>query len=124
VRLVGAFRETPKSQMFLRSKMKNKYLNIAKKIILSHLNCDEVNVFLFGSRVRNDSRRNADMDIGLLAKKAIDQRTIRKITDDLQDSLVPYHFDLIDFSKVNENFKNIALKEIIIWNKAKNLAIN
>ncbi len=104
--------------------MKNKYLDIAKEIILRHINCDEVNVFLFGSRAKDDSLRNSDLDIGFLGNEAINHRIFRKIADDLEESVVPYHFDLIDFFKVDNNFKRIALQRIMLWNKAKNIPIN
>ena len=104
--------------------MKDKYLNIAKKIILSHIDCDEINVFLFGSRVMDDSRRGSDIDIGFLGNEAINHRIFRKIADDLEESVVPYHFDLVDFSRVDKSFKIVALQKITIWNKAKSLAIN
>ena len=104
--------------------MNDKYLDIAKKIILNHIDCDEINVFLFGSRVMDDSRRDSDIDIGFLGKEALDHRVFRKITDDLEESVVPYHFDLIDFYKVDNNFKRIALQRIMLWNKAKNIPIN
>jgi len=104
--------------------MRDKYIEIAKEIILGYINRDEINVFLFGSRVTDDSRRGSDIDIGFLGNEEINHRIFRKIVDDLEDSVVPYHFDLVDFSKVDESFKKIALQKIIIWNKAKSLAIN
>ena len=104
--------------------MNDKYLDIAQKIILNHIDCDEINVFLFGSRVMDDSRWDADIDIGFLGNEEINHRIFRKIADDLTESVVPYHFDLIDFRRVDKSFKRIALQKIIIWNKAKNLAIN
>ena len=47
-----------------------------------------------------------------------------EITDKLEESIIPYHFDLIDFYKVEEKFKKDDLKDCIIWNKAKDLNIN
>ena len=104
--------------------MKSKYLDIAKEIILSHIDRDEYNVFLFGSRALDASHPNSDMDIGFMGKKALDHRIFRKIADDLEESLVPYHFDLIDFTKVDSTFKRIPLQRILLWNKAKNIPIN
>ncbi len=104
--------------------MRDKYIEIAKEIILGYINRDEINVFLFGSRAMEDYRLNSDLDVGFLGNSEINWRIFRKISDDLEDSVVPYHFDLVDFSKVDESFKKIALRKIIIWNKAKSLAIN
>jgi predicted nucleotidyltransferase len=102
----------------------NKYIEIAKEIVLRNINLDEINVFLFGSRASGDDKLQSDLDIGFLGKKEIDWRTLRKISNELEDSKIPFHFDLIDFSKVNERFKKIALQNIVLWNKAKNSNIN
>ena len=72
----------------------------------------------------DESKRHSDVDIGFLGKEALDQRVIRKISDELEESVVPYHIDLVDFFKVDTRFKKIALKRISLWNKAKNIPIN
>jgi hypothetical protein len=35
---------------------------------------------------------------------------------ELEESLVPYKVDIVDFFYVDEAFKNMALKKIIEWN--------
>lgn len=102
----------------------NKYINIARKIVLDLINKDEVTVFLFGSRAGTNYIHDSDIDIGFMGRKQLDSKLFNRISESLENSLVPYHFDLIDFNKTDEEFRKIALRKIEIWNRAKNTNIN
>lgn len=102
--------------------MDNEFLNIAKEIVLNIIDKDSTSVFLFGSRADSTFRKDSDMDIGFLGKDRMDLLIFHRIREALENSSVPYHFDLVDFSYKTSEFKDIALKNIIIWNKAKNLS--
>jgi hypothetical protein len=65
------------------------YLSIAKEIVLKH--------------------------IGVMGTKPLDPRTIFEMEHELEESLVPYKVDIVDFFYVDEAFKNMALKKIIEW---------
>lgn len=45
------------------------------------------------------------------------------IEDELEESIIPYTVDLIDFKNVTADFKKIALEDIIVWNRPKNIKI-
>lgn len=94
------------------------YIEQTKRIVLSRVNDKNISVFLFGSRAKGSGEGHADIDIGFLSKKEIDPRLLRKISDDLEESRVPFHVDLIDFSKVQDKFKKAAMKEVIWWQEA------
>lgn len=100
-----------------------KYMEIIKKVVLSHINKNEHFVFLFGSRVYNNFKRTSDVDIGILGDKPIG-KIYYKILNEIEESNVPLKVDVIDFSLVDEKFKKEALKNIIAWNKPKDLKIN
>ena len=104
--------------------MKNKYVELTREIILNLIDQEEVTLFLFGSRAGKDFKHSSDIDIGFISKKKLEQRLFGKIREALEESIIPYHVDLIDFGKVDKEFKKIALGEIEIWNKAKDLSIN
>jgi uncharacterized protein len=101
----------------------NNYLSSAKEIILNNINKEELTVFLFGSRATNNYRPGSDLDVGFYSEKPIDDFLLNRISRALSESRVPYHYDLVDFSKVDESFKTIALENYIIWNKGKNSII-
>lgn len=79
---------------------------------------------MFGSRVKKNVKHDSDIDIGFISKNKLEQKLFNKIIEALEESIVPYHVDLIDFAKVDNEFKKIALREIEIWNKAKDLDIS
>lgn len=97
--------------------MKNKYIQQTKDIILKNIDIKSVSVFLFGSRVNNDTGKSADIDIGFISQDKIYPSLFRRLNEELENLRIPYHVDLIDFSKVSADFKNTAMKKIDIWNK-------
>lgn len=104
--------------------LKNKYVELTREIILSFIDKEEVTLFLFGSRAENNFKYNSDIDVGFISNKKIEQKLFSKIREALEESIIPYHIDLVDFGTVDKEFKKIALREIEIWNKAKDLSIN
>jgi uncharacterized protein len=95
----------------------NKYIDITKEIVLSLVDKEKISVFLYGSRAANNARHDSDIDIGLWSPEILDSSLIRRINDAIEESVVPYHIDITDFSKVSSDFKKIATEEIILWNK-------
>ncbi|HVA98691.1 MAG TPA: nucleotidyltransferase domain-containing protein [Bacteroidia bacterium] len=100
------------------------YLDIAKKIILNYIEKDNYAVFLFGSRASGKANRTSDIDVGIIGKNIFPPLLKAKMKEELEESIIPYHVDIIDFSEVSENFKKIALQKFVAWNKPKNIAIN
>lgn len=98
---------------------KNKYVEMAKEIVLNLVEKENVDVFLFGSRAGNNYRHDSDLDIGFIGNSKLDEKLLRKIRENIENSIIPYHIDLVDFSKVDFEFKKIALQNIEIWNKTK-----
>ena len=101
-------------------KAEDKYINIAKNTVLDLINRETTSVFLFGSRAENANADDSDLDIGFLSNKKIDVLLFHKIREALENSIVPYHIDLVDFYNADDEFSKIATDNILIWNKAKN----
>lgn len=100
------------------------YLQIVKDIVLSHIDKEKVFVILFGSRALDNYRSKADIDIGLITKNTPLDRTIHRVINAIDESIVPYKVDIIDFKQTDDDFKKVALKNVIVWNKPKNFQIN
>ncbi|MEO6882394.1 MAG: nucleotidyltransferase domain-containing protein [Bacteroidia bacterium] len=101
-----------------------KYLNIAKKIILNHIEKNNYAVFLFGSRANGSANRTSDIDVGIIGKNIFPLLLKAKMKEELEESIIPYHVDIIDFLEVSEDFKKVALQKIVAWNQPKNIIIN
>ena len=100
------------------------YIDIVKRIVLKHIPKDNFAVFLFGSRAVGNAKPLSDIDIGILGLEPLPTIIKVDLESDLEESIVPYKIDLIDFYKVDKDFKKEALNTIQIWNCPKNINLN
>ena len=71
------------------------------------------NIYLFGSRAREDNSIYSDIDIAIESKKSLSKK-LSLIRYELEESQIPYKIDLIELSKA-PYLKNIIKKEGIKW---------
>ena len=100
------------------------YIDIVKQIVLKHVPKDNFAVFLFGSRAVGNAKPLSDIDIGILGLEPLPTLIKADLETDLEESIVPYKIDLIDFYQVDKDFKKEALNTIQIWNCPKNIKLN
>ncbi len=106
----------PPSPQASTRKDEQRYLELARKIILSHLEDVDCQVFLYGSRACGQASGRSDIDVGFLCKQPLDEQKLAEIRHSLEESIVPYPVDLTDFTSVEDaSFKQQALKEAIRW---------
>lgn len=96
-----------------------KYLGIVRETIMKYVNADQYTVFLFGSRASGVGNSQSDVDVGVLGDEPLPYRIRTKVLSELEESIVPFPVDLVDFSEVDEDFRNVALKDAILWNRKK-----
>ncbi len=99
-------------------------INIIKAIVPKRVPLDDYSVFLFGSRAVGNHHEMSDIDIGIWGNKKLPVDIKLDLEEELEECVVPYSVDLIDFNLVSEEFKKYALEKITIWNLAKNTALN
>ena len=100
------------------------YIDIVKQIVLKHVPINEFAVFLFGSRAAGNSNSLSDIDVGVLGMEPLPTSILANLESDLEESIVPFKIDLIDFYQVDKAFKNEALSTVQIWNCPKNIKLN
>ena len=100
------------------------YIDIVKQIVLKHVPKNEFAVFLFGSRAASNSNSLSDIDVGIMGTKPLPTLIMADLDSDLEESIVPFKIDLIDFYQTDQAFKNEALSTIQIWNCPKNIKLN
>ena len=81
-------------------------------VVAEQLNGISFQLFLFGSQSNLAALKNADIDIGIDAERQLTATEINSIKSKLDDLPTLYEFDIVDFNKVTNNFKNIALQNI------------
>lgn len=102
----------------------SKYISIAKNIILKYVPKNDFAVFLFGSRAIGKENRTSDIDVGVLGKNTFPILIKSDLLDELEESIIPYKVDIVDFKNVSEDFKKIALQHIQVWNCPTAIEIN
>ncbi|MCD6223796.1 MAG: nucleotidyltransferase domain-containing protein [Deltaproteobacteria bacterium] len=83
-----------------------------KEVIFQFLDPEKYQVFIFGSRATGKARKYSDYDIGILGKKPVPVKTLVLIEEALEESDLPYKFDIVDFSLVSPEFREVALSKI------------
>lgn len=99
------------------------YFEMTKKVVLDHIDLDKYAVFLFGSQTSKPISRKSDIDIGILGTEKMPLSKIIEIKTVIDDSIIPFKVDIVDFFSANQEFKQVALQSIVIWNQPKSIKI-
>ncbi|MFC1754051.1 nucleotidyltransferase domain-containing protein [Thermoproteota archaeon] len=99
------------------TQLKQSLLTILKK----HLKISDYSIFYFGSRCRKNPSEGSDIDIGLEGVAPIELAVLNKIRYDINKLKTLYTFDLVDFSRVDNDFKHIAKQNIEYIHERKNI---
>ena len=95
--------------------MGNKYIQKIKELVLDYLKDEEVKIVLFGSRARKDSSIFSDVDIGVMSYGKLDETRLILLREKVENLNIPYKVEIVNFSEVSPEFKEEALREIIVW---------
>ena len=82
-----------------------KNLAIVRAILAAYIPQCEVRIF--GSRVTQKAKKYSDLDLVIIGKKAIDEKILYKIKDELAESDLPIRVDVLDWHKTSKDFQNI-----------------
>lgn len=87
--------------------------------IFRYLNPETTTVFLFGSQAEHKSAGYSDIDVGIIGQGGVDDATFAELCHSLNNEVDTLkRIDLVDFDRVDESFREFALKEIEIWHTA------
>lgn len=102
----------------LATPQENEWLKMLHDIIFKHIESERYAIFVYGSRASHTAVRSSDFDIGIWGDDPVPISILARIHDEIDDSDIPFHYDVVDFSRVDESFKSIALQHIIQWNQS------
>jgi type I restriction enzyme S subunit len=66
-------------------------------------------IYIFGSRAKNETKYNSDLD---LAIEKIDRKKLIKIKNEFEESRLPYKVDILELNSVSEDFRKRVKKEM------------
>jgi len=98
--------------------IEEKNLNIIKDILQNYV--PEFEVRAFGSRVHGENlKKFSDVDLAVMGDKAIDNMVFVKLENAFEESGLPYKVDVLDWSKVDESFREKILANFEVIQVAK-----
>ncbi len=109
--LCGAFLFYNWSVFALPNRLKN--LEELRSFLRGYFKDRKVKVYLFGSRARKDNRIFSDVDLAFESQEDL-SKDLTYISELLEESWLPYKVDLVELSKVNEDFRETILKEVVL----------
>lgn len=110
--LCGVFLFYNWSVYALPNKLKN--LEELRSFLREYFKDRKVKVYLFGSRARKDNRVFSDVDLAFESSEDL-SKDLTYLSELLEESWLPYKVDLVELSKVNEDFRETILKEAVLW---------
>ena len=97
----------------------NKYHELLKSLVLSELGNKPCKVFLFGSRANGSYRWASDFDVGIEGLNEEEFLRIKfDLLDKIEESLIPWKVDIINFDTADQEFKKTALQDYEVWKSA------
>jgi predicted nucleotidyltransferase len=93
-----------------------KYTKLLKEIVLKSVLSKDCKIFLFGSRVSGNEHFASDFDIGILGLKENDfEKNKLDILNQVEESIIPWKVDIVNFEEVSESFRENSMKQISLW---------
>ena len=90
-------------------------LELAGRVIHSHLAGRDVRVRLFGSRARGDSRTWSDIDVAVQANPALPAGVLSALREALEDSSCLLNVDVVDWNDADAALRESITHEGIEW---------
>jgi predicted nucleotidyltransferase len=71
-------------------------------------------VVIFGSRARGDAKPRSDFDLGVVGNTPLPLTDFYALAEELDKLKTLYRFDWVDLVRASENFRQSALKNVVV----------
>ena len=93
-----------------------KDLKVVLRILQAH--APECEVWAFGSRVAKTAKKFSDLDLVLMTPRPLEAMRFIELKEAFSESDLPFRVDVLDWSGVNEKFREIIRHNYVIVQKA------
>jgi len=90
-----------------------KYKDLFLRIITKH--APTCKVYLFGSRAKGTHAESSDVDLAIDCGNEISPQIMGLIKESIEESVIPYFVDVVDFNVADEELKKQIIKHGILW---------
>lgn len=86
------------------------------QIILSILNqkAPECEVRAFGSRVHGSPKKHSDLDLALIGKEKLSDKTLCSLKEAFEESDIPFRVDFLDWNTISKEFQSVINREHVV----------
>ena len=91
--------------------LQEKYFKIVQKILQKY----PYKFYVFGSRATGSAKKTSDLDLAI--KEPIPTLELGKIYEDFDQSNLPYLVDIVDLTKVSQDFVKMIQDDLIEFPK-------
>jgi predicted nucleotidyltransferase len=84
--------------------MQSQVIRRVREIVLQGLKGQAVEVYLFGSRAAGRAGAVSDIDVAVNPLKPLPAGLLSRIREELEESNVPYRVDLVDLSRLGNEW--------------------
>lgn len=78
-----------------------------------------IDVFAFGSRSKGSKKTFADLDLALKGSGKLPQSLFDKLNIEFEDSVIPFHIDLIDLNNIDSDFMESIVNDLVLFYSSK-----
>lgn len=71
-------------------------------------------VWAFGSRINGKARSYSDLDLVVVGETALPQRTMNRLTEAFQESVLPIRVDVLDWNALSPAFQQVILQQYVV----------
>ena len=93
----------------------DKYIDQVRAIVSAHTEGLPVAVYFFGSRAAQTHARDSDVDIAIEALGPLPPAFFPNLTEDLEESFVPYRADVVNLAETSAEFRTRVMAEGFKW---------
>lgn len=84
-----------------------------RDVVARHSELGQCRAFLFGSEASGSARPDSDIDVGLLAREPLPLAALGAVRAELEELPTLRAFDVVDLSRVDEEFRDQALRHAV-----------
>ena len=95
--------------------LEDRHLDFVLSVLKRNISDVDAKFYIFGSRVKGTNKKYSDIDIAVdLNGKKLDVSILGKILIEFQESTLPYEVDVVDLNSIDENFRNLIKKDLVL----------
>lgn len=95
--------------------LEDRHLEFVLSVLKRNISDVDAKFYIFGSRAKGTNKKYSDIDIAVdLNGKKLDVSILGKILIEFQESTLPYEVDVVDLNSIDENFRNLIKKDLVL----------